>query len=387
MSHFSKFKFLKLQQIFLLLFLSGAFIIGCSSTQQPVSNNVCMSPYPFKEVVIKNEKAPSYNFYKITNWIQKSKNPVLSVLVSMNGEMIFEYYASKEDAANSRNTMSITKSFTSALLGIAIDRGQILSTDSSVSDYFPHNIEKKYFTKFKTITIKDVMDMSTLDARTWPRSTSSARLMARDYHLSPNRFEFAIQQKIISHPGKDFEYTDVTPAIISGIIQNATNKSLFDFANLNLFEPMGYKNQGWLFRDQSGYDNASYGLKLRPIDIHKFGVLYLNQGCWNGQQLVSKSWVQKSFTPQIKSDPSSSQFDYGWYWWNYEIKPGWMAHLAKGWHGQVVAVLPERGVVITMTAMADDKTENKIVKKIFNLLLESIEYPQVKGEGSAVNNK
>ncbi len=79
--------------------------------------------------------------------------------------------------------------------------------------------------------------------------------------------------------------------IAGGIVQYATNQSLLDFAKAALFDPMGFQNEEWMHQDRAGFDNASYGLRLRPVDMQKFGILFLNEGCWDGQQLLSKAWV------------------------------------------------------------------------------------------------
>lgn len=356
-----------------IIFLSSVIIVSCSSSNRPATDNICKEKYPFTEGVFETSNSPLNRFSNVNSWLKKSKAPIISVLLSENGRLIYEFYSSPLNKDSSRNVMSVTKSISSALLGLALDRGLISSPDRSIVDYLPVEVQNKNIEKFRPITIKDVMAMSVLDARTWPRTASSARIMSRDFHLSQNRIEFALKQKLVGKPGVDFNYNDVSPALISAVIQNATHKSLFEFANLSLFQPMGFKHQGWLFRDAAGYDNASYGLELRPIDMHKFGILYLNLGCWGGKRLVSSAWVEQSFSPQIKSVPEVGSADYGWYWWKQELKPGWNASLAKGWKGQRLAIIPDKAVVISITAEAADESENRIIKELFERLLVAVE--------------
>jgi len=73
-------------------------------------------------------------------------------------------------------------------------------------------------------------------------------------------------------------------------VQLATHETLLDFGTQALFDPMGFENEQWMHLDSAGYDNASYGLRLRPIDVQKFGMLFLNNGCWSGQQLIWNEW-------------------------------------------------------------------------------------------------
>src|SRR5262249_44099705 len=151
---------------------------------------------------------------------------------------------------------------------------------------------------------------------------------------------------------------DVTPMIAGGIVQYATKRSLLDFGRNALFDLMEFKNEEWMHQDASGFDNASYGLRLRPIDMQKFGILYLNEGCWAGRQLLSKDWVSTSFTPWMKSKPDLHEANYGWYWWVDRFASGWVGHTANGWKGQRITVVPGQGMVVTMTGIIEDGTED-----------------------------
>ena len=187
-----------------------------------------------------------------------------------------------------------------------------------------------------------------------------------DFFVADNRAKFALTQKLLPSPGTDFQYTDITPSLAAGAIEYNTNQTLFDYANQNLFDPMEFKNQEWTSEDPAGIDNGAWGLRLRPIDMQKFGMLYLNQGCWNNQQLVSKDWVKTSFQPWLKSNPALKQNNYGWYWWHFFWNGGWTTHVASGWRGQRIAVSPRKGVVITVTGDVEDGTEDKVFGDIFN---------------------
>lgn len=354
----------------ILPLITSLFVVGCKTNPQQITLKSCDSRNTLKENI---KKISKNNFSTIDHWIKINKVPALSVLVSQKGQLIYKYYQSEEDKDISRNTMSITKSVVSAMVGIAIDNKLIKSVDSSIVSYLPDDVKKSDVSQLKSITIKNVMAMSALDAKTWPKNTKEIIKRANDFHESENRLSFALQQKVVASPGNDFEYTDITPIFISAILQNVTGKSLFDFANETLFKPMDFKNPGWLFRDHAGYDIASYGLELRPIDIHKFGILYLNDGCWEGKQLVPRQWVQQSFVPYIKSHPDLKDHDYGWFWWKHEFKPGWFAYLAKGWHGQRLAIFPDKNIVITITADLTDTTEERDVKNLFDLLLVELD--------------
>ena len=115
--------------------------------------------------------------------------------------------------------------------------------------------------------------------------------------------------------------------------------------------------------------------------MQKFGILYLDHGVWNGQQVISKEWIDCSFTPWNRSSPNERSPDYGWFWWTDDYGPGWKVLLADGWKGQRIAVIPEQGLVITMTACIEDGTDHAF----FAQLVKKVVMPSVrKGKRKAI---
>ena len=160
-----------------------------------------------------------------------------------------------------------------------------------------------------------------------------------------------------------------TPTLATGVLQYATGKTVLEFAEETLFGPMGFRNEEWLHQDASGLDNGGYGLRLRPIDMQKLGLLYLHHGAWNGRQLISADWVTRSFEPWNRSRPDAAQPDYGWFWWAYDFGPGWSAHVANGWKGQRIAVFPAQDIVLTMTACIEDGSEHALFEELVKKVL------------------
>jgi CubicO group peptidase (beta-lactamase class C family) len=357
-------------------------LFACRSPVRSLSANTpptCEAPQqPFgwsepEEMGVNPEK-----LLELTQWIQNSSARVFSITVSKNNRIVYELYTSKIQRNDAHYLMSVTKSFTSALVGVALDQGALRNVDQSIPDILPNSLfaDPIALEKFQSVSLKEVMGMSALDAQVAPHlNTPEARQRLHDFYVSPNRTKFALTQKLLASPGKDFQYTDVTPLIAAGAVEYNTNQTLFDLANQNLFGPMEFKNQEWSSEDPSGIDNGSWGLRLRPIDMQKFGMLYLDQGCWNNQQLLSKDWVSTSFQSWIKSKPALKENDYGYFWWHYFWPGGWTAHLASGWRGQRIAVFPEKGVVLTMTADIEDGSESHVFGEIFNRVAAAVDTP------------
>ncbi len=297
----------------------------------------------------------------LTLWLRDSAPQVFSLQISHQGRIVYAMRAPGIDPDDAHYLMSVTKSVTSALVGAALDRGLIQSTNQSVTDLLPPNSRAMATPGLSRVTLKNLLAMSALDAQVPPHeNTQAARDRQQQFWQASSRFAFALRQPVLPNPGENFQYTDITPMIATGIVQHATGMSLFDFAQQTLFGPMGFRNAEWMHQDPSGYDNGSYGLRLRPVDMQKFGILFLAKGCWEGRQLLSRAWVKTSFTSWINSHPGLREPNYGWYWWNGRFAPGWVAHTARGWKGQRISIFPAQGIVVTMTALAEDGSENAI---------------------------
>jgi CubicO group peptidase (beta-lactamase class C family) len=177
-------------------------------------------------------------------------------------------------------------------------------------------------------------------------------------------------------PGSEFLYNDIAPMIAIGLLEYASDRSAFDFAEKELFSPMGFRNNEWMHQDGSGSDMGGYGLRVRPIDMQKFGVLYLNHGKWNGKQILSEEWVKRSFSPWIKANPKLVYPNYGWYFWGSAFSHGLKSHTAAGWKGQRIDIFPDKGLVITMTACVEDDTEGALFDQMMNTFIGAAVHDQ-----------
>ncbi len=293
----------------------------------------------------------------LPKWVHESKAPIFSVLISRDGKLVFELYTSSLPRDDAHYVMSVTKSITSALIGEVIDHGLIAGTDDSITKYLPHSLftNPADINRLGALSIKNVLGMSALDASEPPHDRSPEAVQrGKDLTTVQNRVAYALTQKLLPAPGTSFQYNDVTPLLATGLIQYTTGMSELQYAQKTLFGPLGFRNVEWMHQDPAGTDNGAYGLRLRPLDMQKFGLLYLNKGTWNGKQVISRSWVEKSFQPWIRSQPKVAQPNYGWYWWREGYGNGWQAHVANGWKGQRIIVIPSEQLVVTITADIED---------------------------------
>ena len=346
-----------------------AFSISGWSAKVSAAAPMCAARFPFGYDEPERQGVDPQRLLELTRWIRENPAPILSLTISRNGKILYELYSSRVDRNAAHYLMSVTKSVTSALVGAAMDRHLVRAADSKVAENLPTAVfpSMEALKRFQGITVKDVLGMSALDAQLSPhQKTPEAIDRSNRFSRSPNRLSFALEQPTLARIGKDFQYTDVTPIIAAGMVQYATRQTLLDFGKTALFDPMGFENEEWMHQDRSGFDNASYGLRMRPVDMQKFGILFLNRGCWEGQQLISPGWVSTSFAPWIKSKPDIREANYGWYWWADRLASGWVGHTANGWKGQRITVVPDKGIVVTMTAIVEDGTADRLYADLVN---------------------
>ena len=139
-----------------------------------------------------------------------------------------------------------------------------------------------------------------------------------------------------------------------------------------------------MHQDPSGLDNGGYGLRLRPVDMQKFGILYLQRGTYRGARVLSEAWVDRSFSPYASSPhtKNSGTLDYGWFWWTRRYA-GWTTRAAVGWKGQRIAVFPEQRIVVTMTGCFEDDADERFFSEVITRFVEPSVAPSVSNDPSA----
>jgi CubicO group peptidase (beta-lactamase class C family)/predicted Ser/Thr protein kinase len=288
---------------------------------------------------------------QLSEWIAREKLPIFSLLVSRNGVVVYELYTASLTRDHAHYLMGVTATVTAAVVGAAIDRAIFPSIDVSVADAFPReafptDADRE---RVRPVRLRDVLLMSALDAPVPPHDNSpeaAARLHA--FLASPNRASFALGQPVLAQPGVSYEYTDITPVLATGAITYATHATALELAEKALFKPMDFHDYEWMHQDKVGIDNGAWGLRLRPIDMQKFGILHLREGRWEGRQLLSAEWVRLMTTPQIRAG-AAAEPNCAFFWRTIDLGPRWSGRVTSGWKGQRIAIFPDPKVVVTMT--------------------------------------
>ena len=277
------------------------------------------------------------------------KHEFHSILIQIDGELICEEYFNDYSKDIVHSTASVQKSILSIMIGIAIDKGYIKDEYQKVLDYFPEYSDiKNIDDRKKALTIKDLLTCSA--GFQWTEEPDFRNLTHSD---SEDWIKSILDLPMIYNPGEKFNYSTAMRVILSGIIKKATSMNTLEFGKKYLFEPLSIDNYEWLLSPPNYIPKGGDWVSFRPIDLLKFGQLYLNKGIYLNDTIVSKEWVEKSTSNQIKID---DQNNYGYQWWIFgdkypaqkmlDIKDGFQA---KGAGNQFIWVIPHLKLVAVTT--------------------------------------
>jgi CubicO group peptidase (beta-lactamase class C family) len=304
-------------------------------------------------------------------------NKVRAVLVFQDGESVLELYHG-EDAKGYLNLRSVTKSVMSTLIGIAIDEGFITGVDATLGDLLP-----AYRDAMSAEVAAIPLDRILTHTAGFAAGGLKNDVGELDFFSAPDWVGAIIADRVARGPGDgSFAYSNAGSHLLAAILVEATGGSVLDFARAKLFDPLGIDSEpAWVEIDQGtpeeqaafaeGYLSAGFAwptdpqgiqegqslLKLRPEDLAKLGLLFLNDGVWEGDSIVSASWVNTATATHVDTEVTPN--GYGYQWWTQTDGDGSM-FIAVGYGGNLVAVVPDRGLVavIASTYTGIDPLEN-----------------------------
>ena len=271
--------------------------------------------------------------------IQKQNLDFHSFLIIRNGCLVSETYFGAYQQNTQHNLYSCTKSFTSTLIGIALDKGYIPRIDQPVVDFFPGYTFANLDGQKQSLTLEHVLTMrSGLD---WDEGDP----IYQEMRQSQDWVQYVLDKPMGSPPGSQFNYNSGGSHLLSAILQQATGMNPRDFAEQYLFQPLGISDAAWE-ANAAGIPVGGWGLQLAPREMAKLGYLYLRNGLWEGKQIVSAQWVKIATQHHTKTYDDMS-LGYGYHWWTV---PSLSAYEALGRYGQMILVIPGSDLVIVTTA-------------------------------------
>lgn len=294
------------------------------------------------------------------------------LVVTRNGSIVYEEYFRGNNDASRCILWSVSKSVVSALVGIAVDEGFIRDIHEPVTAYVPSLAASGY----NGVSIKDVLQMSSgirfTEDYADPKSDIS-RLGPLSVGLGPSLESFLLELDREHEPGTRRKYVSSDAQVLGMVVRAAVGMDLASYMEEKLWRPAGMEGAAYWLLDSTGVESAFGGLNACLRDLARFGNLYLNDGYWNGRQIISKEWIRASVTPDAPhllpgANPrSDSVLGYGYQWW----VPGGEDRdfLAMGIYGQAVYVNPRYNVVIARTAAYKGYTIDGV-----EMELESVEF-------------
>lgn len=365
-----------LRRVTHLLFLLSVLLVGCQGgpsnpyTYCPPENiddglavgslaEVSIDPAPLAEAVSKIR--------------QEEYREVHSILILRDGKLVFEEYFEGHRFEYDGNdhhgelltwgremphrVMSITKSITSACVGIAVDKGFIESVHQSIFDYLPEHQHLKRDGK-GGITIEHLLTMTSgLDWNEWAVPYANPKNDVIMLYQVDDPVAYVLNKGLIDESGKSFNYAGGNNILLGEIIKNAAGMNIDEFSGKYLFGPLGIDPYYWATY-RNGVVDAAGSIEITPRDMAKIGLTFLNGGVWNGNRILSEEWVRKS----AASYPGNSWLNdwddhwgmkgYSYSWWTHHFTRGGKRvdmYYAAGWGGQFIMVIPDVNSVLVFT--------------------------------------
>ena len=305
------------------------------------------------------------DFSKMSLANQFAENDELAraLLVIKDGYIVFENYYGDGGIEQSTNLWSVTKSFSSTLVGILIDQHLINSTNQLMSELMPQ------YPEFNKITLHHVLTQTT--GLLWIEEGP----LWVDWIFSDDWVASALARGQENEPGKQFFYSSGNSHFLTSLVYYINDKPPGLLAKEHLFDPMGIPYevldeqiiynvwedytkplyQTWR-QDTKGIETASFALYLTARDMAKFGFLYLNKGEWDGENLLSENWVEISTKDHETNIYGRYSYGYQWY---ITMIGGHPAFLASGFGGQIIGVVPSLDLVVVLKYEAENPVHPK----------------------------
>jgi CubicO group peptidase (beta-lactamase class C family) len=307
---------------------------------------------------------------EIERVVDEDYTSVRSILVVRDGVLVYEHYWDGADASSGHDVRSVTKSVVSALVGAALAGGEIDSLDRTVGDLLADHLPPDADPRMADVTLRQLLSMTSGLPADDPTIAGDPTILP-EIDRSPDRIQATLRLPLRADPGTQWGYSNRTSDLLAAVVTDAAGRPLLEFARERLFDPLGIDTAGayepvvigwpptaeqieryeaspvaWPMTAQ-GYHWGDVGLRLPARDLARIGFLYLNQGRWDGEQIVPADYVRES--TEAGDASTGSRDAYGYQWW-IDRDSDRLAFSARGYGGQVVEVVPHLDLVVVVTA-------------------------------------
>jgi CubicO group peptidase (beta-lactamase class C family) len=302
-----------------------------------------------------------------------------SLLVMRGGELVLEKYFNGSYNNDLHTIQSVTKSITSAAIGIAIDDGLISNVSEKMVDFFPEQRSVLVQDERRArMRLEDILTMRTGTDYN-ENGTGSPHFQLND--LTTGWDDFWLARPMVNEPGGFWRYDSGGVIALSAMLKDRYGSHADVYIDEKLFSPLGITRRKW-FRNQELHPHTGGGLNMRALDLLKIGQLYLQKGKWNGQQLISEAWIDASFkrhyTFSNAPGSTSKRIGYGYLWWLLQPDPagdGTPIYAAMGYRGQYIFIIPEHDMVVVVTSWMPVNISSEPVNFLYSDILPAVVAP------------
>jgi CubicO group peptidase (beta-lactamase class C family) len=282
--------------------------------------------------------AKDYNSVDATSILETTHKELQTAafLIIQNDSLFHESYFDGYTKGSKSNSFSMAKSVITMALGKAIMEGKIKNLDQKVIDFLPEL--KGEFAK--EVTVGDLSSMAS--GLNWDEKYYSPLSIVTRAYFDDDLREVMLGLEINEKPGQSFKYLSGATQLLAMCIEKATGEYVADYVSKHFWQPMGAENEAlWqLDHEDDGIEKAYCCIASNARDFARFGKLYLNNGNWNGKQILDSTFVKKTITPRFSNYP-----EYGYGWWLHSINEKDLYYM-RGHLGQFVIVIPQDNLII-----------------------------------------
>ena len=265
----------------------------------------------------------------------------VAFLVIINDSIHFEKYWHGYSDSSFSNSFSISKSWVSTLIGIAISEGKIKSVDQKVCDFLPEFCEARN----RELSIKNLLTMSS--GLNWGEDYYNPIGQAAEAYYGNHLSDLIKNLTVIETPGKVFKYNSACTQLLTFIVEEATGETISEYASKKLWQPMGAKHSALWSTDFEGGDEKGFCcINSNARDFSRLGKLYMSQGNWDGTQILDSSYIKDATSAaRLLDEKGNKNTNYGYQFWLAE-RQGLSIYYSRGLWGQYVICVPEKKMII-----------------------------------------
>lgn len=280
-----------------------------------------------------------------------------SVLVAVDGDIVYAQVFAGPDLAEPVNIKSLSKTVHSIVVGAAIDRGVINSTDQSITELV--DVPKEASPRVAEVTVGNLLSMQAGLGRTSGPNYG-------EWVTSDNWVDYALSRPFVAEPGGDMLYSTGSYHILAAALTKTTGRSLLALTRDWLGQPLDIRIPPWQ-RDPQGIYFGGNNMRLSPLALLQIGELYRNRGLHNGERVISEAWIDQAWEPRGTSRYTSDRYGYGWF---VTELAGYDTYYGRGYGGQMLYVIPALKMTAVMTADPTPPSSPYFMRKLDGLLVD-----------------